>query len=345
MLQIQPEKRLPSDRAAPKPNVMQPRGIDIPIERIEHLEDLPLRAFVHSVRHCASHQHRDCEFLLCLRGSVFVTTATGQTRLGPDDLFFLHSHELHLTRGSTEPNLIAALQADTSVGARLDPDFQRRQSGFNELAQNRPNDPRLQSVRALIAEVLWEMRLRRPGYRFMAESRVLHLLGLLVREIPSKLGPPPRALQEGESDDALGRRLARIVAHIEAHSAEPLTSAGLAAAEDVSASYLARLFKERLGTTFGDYLRQVRLRQSLPHLANSKSSVLDVALLCGFANVKSYNEAFQRQFNMTPTAWRRTQGGLVVAGLGESAYGVADTGLAYHLLKRHLPADSPLRNA
>ena len=323
---------------------MPPRRLEIPIERIEHQEGLPLRAFVHSVRQCASHHHGDCEFLLCLRGSVFVTTATGQTQLGPDDLFFVHPHELHLTRGSTEPNLIAALQADTAVAARLDPDFRRRHSGFNDLARRRPDDPRLQKVRALIAEVLWEMRLRRPGYRFLAESGVLQLLGLLVREIPSTLGAAPRELAEGESDEALGRRLERIVAHIEAHSAEPLTSAGLAASEDVSVSYLARLFKERLGTTFGGYLRQVRVRQSLPHLAAGKVSVLDLALACGFPNVKSYNEAFQRQFRTTPTEWRRAQGGMFVAGLGESGYGVADSGLAYHLLQRHLPASSPLRS-
>jgi AraC-like DNA-binding protein len=322
---------------------MRSRSLDIPIERIEHQEDLPLRAFIHSVRHCASHQHRDCEFLLCLRGTVFVTTATGETRLEPDDLFFVHSHELHLTRGSVEPNLLAALQADVTVATRLDPDFQRRQFGFNELARRRPDDPRLQAVRGLFAEILWEMRLRRPGYRLMAESRVLQLLGLLVRDIPSKLGPAASALAEGESDEALGRRLARIVAHIEARSAEPLTSAGLASTEDVSVSYLARLFKERLGTTFAGYVRQVRLRQSLPHLATGKLSVLDLALACGFPNVKSYNEAFQSQFRMTPTAWRRSQGGVVVAGLGESAYGAADTGLGYHLLQRHLPAASPLR--
>ena len=134
------------------------------------------------------------------------------------------------------------------------------------------------------------------------------------------------------------------MAHIETHSAEPLTSASLAAAEDVSVSYLARLFKERLGTTFASYLSQVRARQSLPHLATGRVTVLDLALACGFPNVKSYNQAFQRQYGMTPTAWRRHQRGAAVPGLGESAYAVADTGLAYHLLQRHLPAGSRLRS-
>jgi xylan 1,4-beta-xylosidase len=322
---------------------MRNRGPQVPIERIEHQDNLPLRAFVHSVRHCASHQHRDCEFLLCLRGKVYVTTISGETCLGPDDMFFIHSQELHLTRGDSEPNLLAALQIDSAAATRLDPDFMRRLSGFNSLCQAKPQDQRLQKVRELLAEIFWELRLRRPGYRLMAESRALHLLALLARDIPSRLGALPKPLESGEADEDLGRRLARIVAHIETHSSEPLSSAQLAATEGVSVSYLARLFKERLGITFAGYLRRVRIRQSLPALAAGKISVLELALACGFPNVSSYNEAFQREFQMTPTEWRRTQKGAPVAGLGESAYGVTDTGLGYHLLQRHLPAGSPLR--
>ncbi|MBK8019098.1 MAG: helix-turn-helix transcriptional regulator [Betaproteobacteria bacterium] len=110
-------------------------------------------------------------------------------------------------------------------------------------------------------------------------------------------------------------------------------------------SYLARLFKERLGTTFADYLAQVRARQSLPYLANGHTTVLELALACGFPNVKSYLQAFRRQYGRTPTEWRRLHEGAPVPSLGESAYAAADTGLAYHLLQRHLPATSPLRGA
>src|SRR6266540_765019 len=239
---------------------------DSHIERVEHQENLSLRVFVHSVRSCASHHHRECEFLLGLQGEAIVHTPAGETTLGPDDLFFLPAHELHLTRGVTATNLVATLQVDPDLAARLDPDFARRRFTFNELARRRRDDGRLQAVRTLLAETFWEMRLRRPGYRMMVESYVLRLLGLLVREIPSELGPVARAEAGGEKDEALGRRLARIVAFVETHSREELSSGDLARSEGVSVSYLARLFKERLGTTFGDYVNHVRARQSLPLL-------------------------------------------------------------------------------
>lgn len=318
---------------------------DSHLERIEHQEDLPLRVFVHSVRSCASHHHRECELLLGLQGEVVVHTAAGETTLGPGDLFLVAAHELHLTRGVTDENLVATLQVDPALAARLDPAFPRRRFAFNELARRRREDGRLQAVRGLLAEIFWEMRLRRPGYRLLVESAVLRLLGLLVREIPSELGPVARERPGGEADEALGRRLERIVAFVEAHSREELSSADLAREEGVSVSYLARLFKERLGTTFGDYVNQVRARQSLPELARGETTVLELALACGFPSVKSYNQVFKRHYRMTPTEWRRRRRGAPVPGIGESAYNVADTGLAYHLLKRHLPAGSLLRDA
>jgi len=315
---------------------------DSQIERIEHQDNLPLRGFVHSVRSCASHHHRDCEFLLVLKGEVVVHTAAGERRLGPDDLFFIHSGEIHLTRGGPQPNLVAALQIDGERAGQLDPDWERRRFAFNELARRRGDDPRLRAVRSILAETLWEMRLRRPAYRVQVEALVLRLLVLMLREIPSSLLPAGRPVAADETEASLGRRLGRIVAYLEAHSAEELSSADLAAGEDVSVSYLARLFKERLGTTFGDYLNQVRARKSLPRLAAREVSVLDLALECGFPSVKRYNEVFKRLHGMTPSEWRERQHGAAVPGLGDSAYHLVDVGFAYHLLRKHLPANSPL---
>lgn len=306
------------------------------VEHVEHQENLPLRIFVHSVRSCASHHHRDCEFLFVLKGQVAVHTSVGETLLRADDVFFIHGSELHLTRETAEANLLVALQVDTALALRLDPDFTRRRFEFNLLARKFPNDPRIRAVRGILAETLWEMRLRRPAYRFQVESLVLRLLTVLVREVPSALTNAPRV----EEDDALGQRLARIVAYLEAHSSDELSSSEVAAAEEVSVSYLARLFKERLGSTFSDYLNLLRARKSLPLLANRTATILDVALECGFPSVKSYNLVFKRIHGTTPSEWRRRQGGVKVAGIGESAYNRVDTGFAYHLLKKYLPANS-----
>jgi xylan 1,4-beta-xylosidase len=310
------------------------------LERIEHHENLPLRIFVHSVRSCANHCHRDSEFLLVLRGPVLVQTSAGQTLLKADDVFFIPGGEIHLTHEASGTNLLVALQIDTAFATRLDPEFPRRRFAFNQISNRQPHDPRVQATRTIIAEIMWEMRLRRPGYQFQVESLVLRLLTLLVREVPSTLldAPPPEK-NELAQDDALGRRLARLVTHLEAHSSEEISSTEIAASEGVSASYLARLFKERLGCTFGEYVSMIRAKKSLALLGRKDATILDIALECGFPNVKSYNLVFKRIHKMTPSQWRQ-QAGTDVPGIGESAYNRCDAGFAFHLLKKHLPPSS-----
>lgn len=322
------------------PRVGASPRMETQIERIEHQENLPLRVFIHSVRNCASHCHRDSEFLLVLQGPVLVQTSAGRALLKTDDAFFIPSEEMHFTHEASGRNLLVALQIDTAFARRLDPDFPRRRFAFNAIASKNPADPRVRSVRAMIAEVLWEMRLRRPGYQFQVESLVLRLLTLLVRDVPCTLASTPPPHPEGASeDDALGLRLARLVTYLEAHSSEEISSADLAASESVSVSYLARLFKTRLGCTVSEYVGVVRAKKSLPLLARRETTILDIALECGFPNVKSYNTVFKRIYRMTPSEWRR-QAGTDIPSIGESAYNRCDAGFAFHLLKKYLPESS-----
>ena len=309
------------------------------VERIEHQENLPLRIFIHSVRNCASHCHRDSEFLLVLQGPVLVQTSAGRALLKTDDVFFIPSGEMHFTHEAAGRNLLVALQIDTAFAKRLDPDFPRRRFSFNAIAGKNPADARVRAVRAIMAEVLSEMRLRRAGYPFQVESLILRLLTLLVREVPCVLAAAPSPAQSGEiaEDDALGRRLARLVTHLETHSSEEISSAELAAGEAVSVSYLARLFKTRLGCTLGEYVSMIRAKKSLPRLARREATILDIALESGFPNVKSYNTVFKRIYRMTPSQWRQ-QAGPDVPGIGETAYNRCDPGFAFHLLKKYLPS-------
>lgn len=306
------------------------------VERIEHQENLPLRVFVHSVRSCASHRHRDCEFLLVLRGEILVQTSAGQIQLKTDDVFFIPGGEIHLTNDTSGSNIVAALQIDTAFASRFDPDFPRRRVEFNPLARRYPHDPRIKATRTLIARILSEQREQQAGYRMQLESRLLDLLTLLVRQFPSTLVSTAHSASSAQEEDELGQRLGRIAAHVELHSSEELSSGDLARSEGVSVSYLARLFKDRLGCTFSDYVNLIRAKKSLAQLARADTTILEIALDFGFPSVKSYNTVFKRLYGTTPSQWRREHAGGNVPGIGESAYNRVDTGFAYHLLKKYL---------
>jgi len=304
-------------------------------EFVEHEENLPFRTFLHSVRSCAPHSHKDCEFLLTLKGDVQVQSGEGEFIMKEGDLCFIPSGQIHMTEGITQNNILVVLQIDTSLARHGDPDFAQRHFQFNQMGLTRRHDA-IESLRSLIAEISWEMRMRQPGYRLQCEALALSLLATLVRQVPSKLNLSEESESTDEQD--LGERLNRIVSYMEAHSSEEISSGQIAEQENVSPSYLARLFKSRLACTFSDYLNMLRAKKSLALLAKSDQSILDVAMESGFPSIKSFNTVFKRTFAMTPSEWRRDNKGANFPGIGESAYGRFDKGYAYSLLKRHLPS-------
>lgn len=304
-------------------------------EFVEHNENLPFRTFLSRINTCAPHYHYECEFLFVLKGELQIQCSNGKFTLSEGNLFFVPAKEIHMIEGLTRNNIVNALQIDTEFAKRLDPDFNHRNFSFNELVQRYSDDPSIRKVRQIIAEIAWEMRMRQPAYRLYAQSLVLNLLAIFIRNIPSVIVEESQP-HNFENVEEVGGRLARIIAYLDAHSDVEISSAEIAEKEGVSVSYLARLFNQKLGVTYGNYLNNLRAKKSLSRLVRNEETILDIALDCGFASVKTYNIVFKRNYGMTPSQWRKTNMGQEIFSIGESGYGRFDRNFAYSLLKPYL---------
>lgn len=104
------------------------------------------------------------------------------------------------------------------------------------------------------------------------------------------------------------RRMHRVLAHIDAHLAEPLELADLAAVAHFSPFHFHRLFSAWMGETFGEYLRRRRLEVAAQRLITQPSSaVLEIALVVGFGSGEAFARAFKQRFGVSATAWRELQ--------------------------------------
>lgn len=72
-----------------------------------------------------------------------------------------------------------------------------------------------------------------------------------------------------------------------------------------SVSYLSRRFKENMGITFTDYLQKVRIEHSMCLLANTNRKIIDIAGVCGYSDMKSFNAVFKKIVGTTPQKFRR----------------------------------------
>ncbi|MGN1023238.1 MAG: helix-turn-helix domain-containing protein [Lachnospiraceae bacterium] len=108
----------------------------------------------------------------------------------------------------------------------------------------------------------------------------------------------PEQLRTG---DPLVLLAARIIG---AHYAEKLGSAELARACGCSESLLSARFKRATGIGVHAYLQGLRLQQAAVLLAQTKESVTDIALTCGFQSPGYFKDAFRKVYGLSPRAYR-----------------------------------------
>lgn len=102
------------------------------------------------------------------------------------------------------------------------------------------------------------------------------------------------------------RRLTHVLDYINVHYKEAISLDQLAKEAGVSRFHFARLFKEAFGVSPHQHLVQVRMDVAAFLLSTTESSVLEVALACGFQSAAHFTAAFQKHFSQTPSSYRES---------------------------------------
>lgn len=99
-------------------------------------------------------------------------------------------------------------------------------------------------------------------------------------------------------------RLLQVVESMEQHVEDPLTQEALAEQAKLSVRQLERLFKQYLQQSPAAYYLQLRLLRARALLRDSRLSIADIALACGFVAVAHFSRAYRREFGHAPSAER-----------------------------------------
>jgi AraC family transcriptional regulator of arabinose operon len=103
----------------------------------------------------------------------------------------------------------------------------------------------------------------------------------------------------------MDERLLRVLDHIDAHLAEPLSVPRLAASTHLSPSRLARLFREQLGTSPQRYVERQRITLAKQLLDLTNRPVAAIARELGWRDPLYFSQRFRRLTGLSPTAYRR----------------------------------------
>lgn len=303
------------------------------VERVVFPTQLPVHAFFHSVQTVDFHLHAAFEVLLVLYGRVMLYTDAGEQELEAGDLAIVHGNQPHATHDLGEANAVLALHIDPAI-MRHDAHFSRRRFDLGELRAEAEKSAVRRQLRGLVARIMIESRVKRSAWEMEVEALVLRLVATLLRKVPSVLVDEASRVLLDDEARSLGPRLARVAEYIRRHASEPMSISTVAQAHGLSSGYLSRLFKSETGTSFGSFIGHIRLRRSLDLLSVPRPRpITDIALDCGFPNVKSFNLAFKRAFGSTPSAWHQAR--LARSETPIPSYADIDESNAMRLLHRY----------
>jgi len=95
-------------------------------------------------------------------------------------------------------------------------------------------------------------------------------------------------------------RLAKIKRHVDEHYAEPFTLAQAAEIAALEKTYFSKIFRAKVGISFGDWLARERVKRALLMLMNHDHRITDLTFAVGFADLRTFERAFKKFTGITP---------------------------------------------
>lgn len=95
-----------------------------------------------------------------------------------------------------------------------------------------------------------------------------------------------------------------LLKYIESHFHENISLESTANALGFSKYYLSRIFSNKIGYQFNDYINRLRINRAQKLLSETDLSISNVALDCGFESQRNFNRIFKELTFTTPTEFR-----------------------------------------
>lgn len=226
-------------------------------------------------------EHNRARFVVPVRGALFEADPRRAREGGT--LFFEPAGETHAYRASVSGATCLILEMDDVwlTRARAHAPVLRRRASF-----------RSGLVVHLARRLYGEFRLRDEVSRLAIESLALGVLAEASRRT---------ARADRDTAPAWLLRARRFV---EAHFADRVLLATVAALVGVHPVHLARTFRRTYDTTFAGYLRELRVEYARDQLISSGASLSDIAAAAGFCDQSHFCRLFKRATGLSPAEYR-----------------------------------------
>lgn len=157
------------------------------------------------------------------------------------------------------------------------------------------NDPQLHNT---MLEIVGQSLEKKPFDHVIMISLLLYWFGKMLQDHEDGIFIPPLPYHDN-------KKVLEIISYIEGHF-QNITLKETATHFSFSQGYLSRLIKKSTGKSFTDLVLDMKFDKAISLLETSRQPVQEISYAAGFESVEHFNRSFKKRFQMTPSAWRKT---------------------------------------
>lgn len=143
-----------------------------------------------------------------------------------------------------------------------------------------------------------EYKAQRVGY--------VNLIRLYIAEIVIRLSRKIEDTENSKLTSSQKQIVMEIISYIEKNYSIKIHSDEIASKLFFNKNYISRLFKQETGLSIHEFVRKIRMKEAIKRLEETDDIISDIAVDCGFNDMKSFYQMFKNFAGCTPKAYRDT---------------------------------------
>jgi len=243
------------------------------------------------------HIHSGLQCFFVLRGAATVETEE-KIRLAAEDLLVVNSNQLHsVTADSSNVVLVLEIEREyilNECGNMAEGVIKCHCIGHSDESSH------YYGLKRALTRLLYIVVKKEQGYQLDFKVELLRFLHILFTCFRVDEEVPKKRLMNEKS-----KNISQILTYINDNFYRPMKLEEVAKREYMSPQYFSKYFKRKTGYGFLEYLTSLRLKKAVQSLAYTDDSIVKIALDHGFANSKSFNAAFKKEYHNTPGNFRK----------------------------------------
>lgn len=277
-------------------------------ERLDYnLPDIPLyvrKGSLHQFNNHAAvaHWHVDVEFIYVQKGSMEFSVNGSITRLHQGEGIFVNSQRLHFGYSLADHNDCVFLVVV------IHPSILGEKTSFIQTYWTEKFSLTMADFLVLTEEVAWQQSILESIQDIYREMHTEHTQPnplRLVSQALSLCASIGEHLQPNFEQPGVLTHVQEMTRFIHQNYDQKITLDEIASAGAVCRSRCCTLFNKYVGQTPNNYVTQYRLQKSCEMLKETRRSISEIALACGFQSSSYFSSIFRKQMGIVPQNYRK----------------------------------------